>query len=135
VRRLRHLIEAAIAIAGAAIVFLALVLITDDHPQLRVGIVLLGVLMIEAGVWNLPNYILPSERKYLDLREKVDEFILLVRALNREVLEARAAGTGGSSGKVQDILDAMHASVEQMGELAGRTGEEGPVVVPSPDER
>ena len=133
-RRIRHLIEASIAIAGAAIVFLALILISDANPQIRLGVVLVGILMIEAGVWNLPNYILPDERQYVDLRGKVDEFILLVRALNHAALEARATGAGEARRNVHGILDAMHASVDQMAELAGRTRAEDPLVVPPPEE-
>jgi len=134
VRRLRNLIQASIPIVGAVIVFLALILISDANPQTRLAIVLVGILIIEAGVWGLTNPFLPSERRYLELRDEVDGFILLVRALNQAGLDARASGTGESWRRVCGVMDEMHASVDHMAELAGKAEGDGPLVVPPPGE-
>lgn len=123
-RRLRILIQSSIPIVGAVIIFLALIFFGDDLPYTRLGIVLVGILVIEAGVWGLTNPFLPSERKYLGLRAEVDDFILLVRALNQTTLDARATGDAETWARVKDILGYMHDSVDDMGELAGKTVED-----------
>lgn len=124
------MIESSIPIAGAVIIFLALILISDEHPLIRLGIVLLGILVIEAGVWKLTSPFLPSERKYLDLREEVDAFVMMVRALNRAALDARAVGDTESWRRVHDILGTMHNSVDHMAQLAGKAEEDDLLVVP-----
>lgn len=123
-RRLRNAIQAAIPIAGAVIIFMALIFISDANPQTRLLVVLFGILVIEAGIWKLTNPFLPSERKYLGLREEVDGFIHLVRALNRTSLAARASGDDDDAKAVGEVLTEMHASVDYMAELAGKTDEE-----------
>ena len=85
--------DVAIPITGAVIVFLAVILIPDFNLRTRVATVLVGVLMIEAGVWKLTSPLFGSEREYTDLRQEVDRFIPLVRSLNKKAVEARAAGT------------------------------------------
>jgi len=134
VRRLRELIETAVPIVGALIIFLALIVISDDNPVLRLGIVVFGILLIEAGVWKLTSPFLPSERKFHDLRQEVNEFILMVRTLNEEALGARASGDAESWKRVHEILTEMHGSVDHMGELAGRTDEENAASTPPPVE-
>lgn len=133
-RRLRELIESAVPIVGALIIFLALILISDDNPVVRLGIVVVGILLIEAGVWKLTSALLPSERKFHDLRQEVNEFIFAVRTLNEEALEARATGDGESWKRVHEILAEMHGSVDHMGELAGRTEDESAAPAPPPVE-
>ena len=123
-RRLRNLIQQWIPIFGALIVFLALLLGSDHHPNIRLAFAMVGILVIEAGVWKLTNPLLPSERKYLGLRAEVDDFILLVRALNRTTLEARATGAEEQWNEFREILGLMHSSVDDMGALAGKTEEE-----------
>ncbi len=119
-RKIRRVIELGLPIAGIVVVFGAILLppINVDL-QLQIVIALAGVLMIEAGVWKLTSPFLPSERKYEALRGQVDEFIDLVRRLNRAVLESDSE-SGEPSEAVQEALDSMHASVEKMGILAGR---------------
>lgn len=133
-RRLREVIESSIPIAGAVIIFLALILVSDHHPLIRLGIVLLGILVIEAGVWKLTSPFLPSERRYLDLREEVDAFIMMVRALNRAALQARASGDIESWRQVHEILGTMHNSVDHMAQLAGKAEEDDLLVLPPLDE-
>jgi hypothetical protein len=88
--------------------------------QLQIIIVLIGVLMIEAGVLKFTNPFLPSERRYEALREEVDHFIALVRDLNGAAVELRATAAIDRQEEVERILLTMHRSVDLMGELAGR---------------
>ena len=123
-RKIRRLIELGLPIVGMVVVFAAILLPTINLDlQLQVVIALVGILMIEAGVWKLTSPFLPSERKYIALRGEVDRFIDLVRRLNDAAL-----GSGGESGEasldLQEALDAMHSSVEKMGAVAGREAPE-----------
>ncbi len=122
-RKIRRLIELGLPIIGMVVVFGAILLPTINLDlQLQVVIALVGILMIEAGVWKLTSPFLPSERKYIALRGEVDRFIDLVRQLNSAVMKSgsESGESGESSSAVLETLDSMHASVEKMGTLAGR---------------
>ena len=130
-RRFRRMIDTSIPIIGTAIVFLAVILISDFNIQVRIITVLVGVLMIQAGVWKLTSPFMPSERNYVELREEVDGFILLVRSLNTAALDARDAGTDLSWLELRRVREAMHNSVDHMTELAGKAVGGNPTEVPS----
>ena len=67
-RKIRRGIEIALPILGMGIIF-GSVLFGPNDLQLQVLLVLIGVLILEAGVWGLTSGILPNERRYLALRE------------------------------------------------------------------
>jgi len=134
VRRFRKIIDKSIPIVGMVIVFLAVTLISDFNMQARIATVLVGVLMIEAGVWKLTSPFLQSQRDYVELRAEVDGFILLVRSLNEAALGAREAGTDESWLALRKVSDAMHESVDHMTELAGKAEGSSPTDVPSAGE-
>lgn len=123
-RHIRNLVQEWVPTGGAVLIFLALLFGSDHHPYIRLAVVLVGILVIMAGVWKVTNPLLPSERKYMGLRAEVDDFILLVRALNRTTLEARATGAEDEWSEVRELIGVMHASVDYMAELAGKTEEE-----------
>ena len=129
-QRFRKMIDVSIPLVGTAIVFLAVVLISDFNLRARILTVLVGVLFIQAGVWNLPNALLPSGRKFTELRQEVEGFIVLVRSLNDAALEARDAGTEESWLRFRGATDAMHDSVDHMAELAGKAVGGEPTKVP-----
>jgi len=104
---------------GVLLVFGAILFIPPYNLQIQIVVVLLGVLMLEAGVWGLTGQLLPNERSYLALREEGDHFIHLIRTLNEAAL-AREEGLEGSDQRLEEALAAMHASVERMGGLAGK---------------
>jgi hypothetical protein len=120
VRTIRKIIEMGLPIVGMVVVFGAILLPTINlNLQIQVVITLVGILMIEAGVWKLTSPFLPSERKYNALRRQVDGFIDLVRQLNNAAVEAESGEQSESSKTVPEVLDTMHASVDRMGTLAG----------------
>jgi len=59
--------------------------------QQQLPLALIGVLLMEAGVWGLSSKGFPNERRYIDLREEGDNIIELIRKLN-------AAAVGGEKG-------------------------------------
>jgi len=83
--------------------------------------VIVGVMLMEAGVWRLSNKILHTDRSYTDLREEGDYIIKLIRELNAAAL-VRDKGEE-DDGQFQIVLEEMHSSVERMSELAGRSNE------------
>jgi len=129
-RRARKLIDVSIPIVGALIVFVAVVLISDVHLQARVLTVLVGVLLIEAGAWNLTDPLLPSERKYMALREEVDGFIDRVRTLNDAAVEARDEETEAAWRAYREAVEELHAAVDRMAEAAGQPEGGEPTVAP-----
>lgn len=50
--------------------------------QQQLPLALIGVLLMEAGVWGLSSKVFPNERRYIDLREEGDNIIELIRKLN-----------------------------------------------------
>lgn len=121
-RALRRTIEIGLPILGTAIVLLSVLLLVELRAQL-VGVIL-GLLLVEVGVWDLAKPMLPNERKYLGLRAEVDDFIGLVRRLNRAVLDE-----GSEHASVHDVRSEMHASVDRMVDLAGRSEQDAPAAV------
>jgi len=111
-------------ILGVVLVFAAILVPTISlNLRLQIAVVVLGLLAIEAGVWKLTARILPNERKYIALREEVDEFIALVRTLNRQAVEGGVRPEDGTPpADLAETLRRMHASVDRMAELAGEEG-------------
>jgi hypothetical protein len=122
VRKLRKVVDAGLPILGTAIVFLAVLLLSDQQLTLRVVIVMFGVLMIDAGIWKLTHPLLPNERRYQGLRLEVDEFIKIVRRLNAAALDARQSPAAQEN--LRRTVAEMHTAVDRMEKLAGKTADE-----------
>lgn len=121
--RIRKVVQVGLPVLGVAVV-LAGVLFIYDNLYLQIVVVLLGLVLVESGIWNLASPILPSDRRYLALRREVDEFIGLVRRLNRTSLEVLVEPTPEVSATLMQIRDEMMASVHRMEEYAGKSDEE-----------
>ncbi len=116
-RKIRRGIEIALPLSGMGIIF-GSVLFGPNNLQLQVLFVLIGVLILEAGVWGLTSGILPNERRYLGLREEGDHFLGLIRVLNAAAV-ARDEGQEDDA-RFRETRAQMHTSVERMAELAGQ---------------
>jgi len=121
-RRLRKSVAAGLSILGIILVFAAILLPSLSLSlQLQIAVALVGILALEAGVWNLPSRILPDERRNEALRAEVDTFVGLVRVLNRQALEAEEGTDTGPGPAFRETLAALHSSVDRMGAAAGRS--------------
>lgn len=120
-RTIRKAVELGTPIVGMITVFAAVLLIPPANLQVQLVTVLVGVLLIEAGVWGLTNPFLPNERQFLSLREEVDDFIDLVRQLNKAAVEKRIheENADDANGAFEEALADLHSSVRRMGQLAG----------------
>lgn len=120
-RNIRKAISAGISILGAVLVFLAILLpsISMDLGR-QIPVVLLGLLLIEAGVWKLTERFLPNGRRFLALRAEVEHFLVLIRSLNARAVELRIMGTDEAHTAFQKTLTELHSSVDRMAEVAGQ---------------
>jgi hypothetical protein len=100
------------------VIFVSVLTRYPEGVQAQLGVMLIGVLLLEAGVWGLALQILPDERRYLGLREELDHMIELTRALNGAAIAAGATRAGDET--FRDRVSRMHASVDRMAELAGQ---------------
>lgn len=126
-RKARKFLAMTLPILGTILVFLAiLVPVISANLQIQVTVVLIGILVIEAGVWRLTSRILPNERKYLALRAEVRAFVDRVRVLNADGVKLRAAYTESDREAFLATLDSLHAAVDRMAKVAGREyGDDG----------
>ena len=115
-RNLRRSIDIALTGLGIGIIFTAVVLGGTLDIQFQLPVALVGVLLMEAGVWGLSSKLFPSERRYSRLRSEGDRMIELIRELNSAAIN-RDRGVEDAR-RFQATLEAMHDSVVRMSALA-----------------
>jgi len=106
-----------LAIVGMAIIFVGVV--TSDDPQTQLALIIVGILLIQGGVWTFAQRVVGPRRQFLALRSEVTDFLGLVRNLNDRALESGAAEDAVDAER-RRILAEMHARVDRMAEAAGR---------------
>ena len=102
------------AILGMAIIMSSFLFL--DNLFVWYATVILGLLVVLGGFLYGAHPFLTSERRHFELRAEVDRFIGLVRKLNS------AAMAADSEEEFERLKSQMMASVERMGELAGKEG-------------
>ncbi|MGW8265167.1 MAG: hypothetical protein ACWGSQ_02300 [Longimicrobiales bacterium] len=120
-RNLRKTLAIGLPILGTVLVFLAILMPSIAlNLRLQILVVLIGLLIIEAGVWRLTAKVLPSERKFLALRMEVDGFIDRIRVLNAYAVNLRQSYSDTTREAFRETVDALHAAVDRMAEVAGK---------------
>jgi hypothetical protein len=94
--------------------------------RIQIAVVMVGIVLIEAGVWKLAHQLLPNDRRYHALRYEIDAFIALSRDLNEAALAAKVEETPENQRAFDAIQEAMHRAVDQISDVAGRTAKELP---------
>jgi hypothetical protein len=122
-RVIRKGIDIGLPLLGVAVI-LAAVLIVRDHLSLQLAIVGLGMVVLELGVWKAAHRVLPTGRRYLALRAESDQFLQLVRELNRAALAVSRKDSQAHKQAFEEVRDAMRKSVERMAAVAGKTNAE-----------
>ncbi|HSJ25839.1 MAG TPA: hypothetical protein VK929_14275 [Longimicrobiales bacterium] len=120
-RRIRGSFHFALSVAGVLLVVYAAVYVEVMYD--RVLLAVLGLVLLEAGVWRITQSIFPNERNFTPLRKETDYFITLVRRLNRTALAAQR-GVAGAEADLAQINGDMHHSVDRMMRLAALTEEQ-----------
>ncbi|MEJ2679728.1 MAG: hypothetical protein P8174_11755, partial [Gemmatimonadota bacterium] len=120
--------------AGMVLVLVAVLVV--GSPGTELGLVLVGLLLVEGGVWRIASSVLPDERRYVALREESNRFVAMVRQLNAAAIALCGEETAGARLALEETKRAMHRSVERMVVLAGRSAEDVPADAPVelPDE-
>jgi len=116
-RNIRRSIDLGLTGLGIGVIFTAVLISSSLDIQQQLPLALIGVLLMEAGVWGLSSKVFPNERRYIDLREEGDNIIELIRKLNAAAV---AREKGEDDAGFQATLDEMHDSVKRMAELAAR---------------
>ena len=81
-RNIRRSTDVGLTGLGIGIIFTAVILSPSLPVQMQLPIALVGVLLMEVGVWGLPSMVFPNERRYIELRQEGDSIIQLIRQLN-----------------------------------------------------
>ena len=118
-RVLRQIIDTGLPLLGVCVTLGAVLFLEALH--VRVAIVVLGLLLIETGVWKLAHQLLPSERQFHSLRSEGERFLLLIRHLNDAALALQDHDGPETREAFADVREMMHQSVERMAEVAGKT--------------
>ena len=126
-RNIRRGMDAGLTGLGIGVIFIAVLISSSLTLQMQLLLALIGVLLMEVGVWGLSSKLFPNERRYTELREEGDSIIQLIRQLNAAAV-ARDQGADADD-RFQSTLAEMHDSVKRMAELASR--ENGPNVTSS----
>ena len=111
----------AVPVVGIALVIGSVLFV--DTLRVQLILVIVGLLLVEAGVWRLAAPFLPDDRRYLALRTEGDHFITLIRQLNSAAVEHRETGDPGAALALDEIKTEMHRSVDRMARFAGKPGE------------
>ena len=115
-RKIHQAIDVALTGIGIAVIISSVMISDTTSLQVQLMWVVLGVLLIEAGVWGIAGKFIPNERRFGRLREEGDRMIKLIRQLNGAAL-ARDQGLEDGS-RFQATLNEMHDTVRLMAELA-----------------
>ena len=115
-KSIRRTIDLALTAVGIAVVFSAIILGTSLNVRAQMPIAIIGVLLMQAGIWGLSAKFIPNQRRYTNLREEGDRMLDLIRELNSAAI-AKEIGTEDAK-RFQRTLEAMHSSVLKMSELA-----------------
>ncbi len=122
VRMCRQAIDTGLPFVGVLVIVSAVLFVRELLVQLP--IVMLGILFIEAGIWQLAHQVLPGERTYHALRCEGDQFLGLIRQLNTAALAVQERDTPENHQAFGEVRDAMHQAVERMADVAGKTAAE-----------
>ena len=120
VRTFRKAIETAFPVLGIGLIFGA-ILFVYEPLIMQVGLVFIGLLLLEMHAFRLNQRFLPSERRYTTLRGEVDHFIRIVRQVHRLGLALeRDAGSPELKAAFEEGCNDLTGQAEKIAGLAGR---------------
>ena len=109
------------SIAGGIMVTLAILLPSvSSNLSLQLILALVGLFLVQAGIWRIMERTIRKERRFLALRGEVESFLSLVRTLNAQGVRLREENTQERWQGFHASVEALHDSVDRMAEAAGR---------------
>ena len=121
--RAARAVDVALPAAGVAVVLAAVILGGGGWAALWMAVA--GLLMVEAGTWRLGSRIF-HERRYTPLRDEIGRFVGLSPRLHHAAARVLTEPTPEARQALSEAVADMHASVDRMAEVAGRTPEDLP---------
>ena len=123
-RSIRRLSQFLITALGAAIVVYAVYMVEPMRERILYAV--LGLFVMEIGIWQVTAFLFPNEREFKPLREETDYFLKLVRRMNRAAI-ALEKGSANASEEMDRVQQEMLHSVDRIRRLAGQTESEAAV--------
>ena len=121
-RSLIKLLNVGLPIIGVIVILSAVLFLRDIHGQ--IAIVMVGIVLIEAGVWKLAHQFLPNDRQFHALRDEIETFVQLSRQLNETALAMKVDESMEHRRKFDEVQTAMHETVDHIASVAGKTAAE-----------
>ena len=107
--------------AGGVMVALAILLpAVSSNLSLQLIFALVGLFLVQAGIWRITERTIRKERRFLTLRGEVGSFLSLVRTLNAQGVRLREENTEERWKQFHASVEALHDSVDRMADAAGR---------------
>lgn len=119
-RSVRRFTQLLLTLVGTGLALYAVLSIEALYDRLLVAV--LGLLLMQMGIWQLTATLLPNQREYRPLRKETDYFLSLLRRMNRAAVAAEG-GSRYAAAEVDRLHTELHHSVDRMHRLAGRTEE------------
>jgi hypothetical protein len=104
-RNIRRSTDVGLTGLGIGIIFTAVILSPSLPVQMQLPIALVGVLLMEVGVWGLSSMVFPNERRYIELRQEGDSIIQRIRQLNAAAVVRD---------QDEDVEDRFQATLDEM---------------------
>lgn len=114
-RTFSKLVDGVLPVLGLIII---VVILLNELEISKVGLIVIGILFIQAGLWRMSRNVLPNERRFVRLRTEGDYFIKLLRHLNVTALALKKNDDEQTRLEFDEIHQAMQASVKRMSEVA-----------------
>lgn len=121
-RVLRRILDIGLPLAGVVTILSAVLFLQEIRGQ--IAVVMIGIILIEAGVWKLAHQLLPNDRQFHHLRSEIDTFIQLCRKLNDTALKVKSTYSEENQKKFDDVRDELQQSLDRITEVAGKTKED-----------
>ena len=113
-RRLRQVVDRIVVYGGVFVVLSAIVVVDTSLNQ--VVLVLLGLLLVQLGIWRIVSRAFPGTRTNQRLRDEVDQFLASIRELYRLANDNQSANfntlAGGLRGQADDIIQAARRDLK-----------------------
>ena len=113
-RKLRQIIDRFVVYGGVVVVLSAIVV--QDTTRAQVVLVLLGLILVQLGIWRIASRVLPSTRTNQRLRDEVDQFLASIRELYRLANDNQRANfdtlAEGMRGQADGIIEAARTDLK-----------------------
>ena len=119
--RIARVLDSGLPTLGVAIVLSAVMLGGGGWGAIWLAVI--GLLMVEAGVWRLGSRIV-HERRYRPLRREVERFIGLARELHHASAAVDERGDEDARQRLDGAVASLRKSLDRMVQVAAKTEED-----------